>query len=99
MNKSLLFGGIFATAGWAAVVFAGLSCGSRDRSDFDVDPSAPEPPPQGTLVGDAGPPPILDTDKVECAEETKQIYVLGTDKGLYRFYPDQLKFTRVGTLG
>ena len=38
------------------------------------------------------PPP----DNVECAEETKQIYVLATDRVLYRFYPDKLQFVRVG---
>lgn len=35
---------------------------------------------------------------VECAEETKQVYVLATDKALYRFDPPKLTFTRVGTL-
>lgn len=34
----------------------------------------------------------------ECAEETQQIYVVATDKSLYRFYPLQLTFVRVGTL-
>jgi hypothetical protein len=38
------------------------------------------------------PPP----DDVECAETTKQIYVLATDRALYRFYPDKLQFVRVG---
>jgi len=35
---------------------------------------------------------------VECSDETKQIYVLGSDKALYRFYPDTLKFLRIGTV-
>jgi hypothetical protein len=41
-----------------------------------------------------GPTPI--PDDVECAETTKQIYVLATDRALYRFYPDKLDFVRVG---
>jgi hypothetical protein len=36
---------------------------------------------------------------VECADATKQIFVLGTDKTLYRFYPDLLKFERIGEIG
>lgn len=35
-------------------------------------------------------------DDVECADTTKQIYVLATDKALYRFYPDKVQFVRVG---
>ena len=35
-------------------------------------------------------------DDVECAETTKQIYVLATDKALYRFYPEKVQFVRVG---
>lgn len=38
----------------------------------------------------------LPPDDVECAETTKQIYVLATDRALYRFYPETLKFVRVG---
>ena len=38
----------------------------------------------------------LPPDHVECAETTKQIYVLATDRALYRFYPDKLQFVRVG---
>ncbi|MBX3188912.1 MAG: hypothetical protein KF819_17970 [Labilithrix sp.] len=48
------------------------------------------------VFADGGAKPIED---VECAEDTKQIYVLGTDKALYRFYPDQLKFVRIGIIG
>ncbi|MBX3186534.1 MAG: hypothetical protein KF819_05950 [Labilithrix sp.] len=57
--------------------------------------------------GDAGPAPSaeagafeietpLPDDRVECAEGNKQIYVLGTDRALYRFYPDKLSFDRIG---
>ena len=38
----------------------------------------------------------LPDDSKECAETTKQIYVLATDLALYRFYPDKLSFVRVG---
>ena len=41
------------------------------------------------------PPP----DLAECTQETKQIYVVATDKTMYRFYPDTLTFVRIGTLG
>ena len=41
-------------------------------------------------------PPPLPDNTVECAETTKQIYVLATDKVLYRFNPDKLEFVRVG---
>jgi hypothetical protein len=67
-----------------------------------VDLDAGPPPPDATPGDETGgfqnnndlyvPPP----DDVVCAETTKQIYVLATDKALYRFYPDTLKFVRVG---
>jgi hypothetical protein len=38
----------------------------------------------------------LPNDDGECAETTKQIYVLATDRALYRFYPETLKFVHVG---
>lgn len=77
----------------------GLHCAQADESSrFEVDASAPAPD-----EGDAGQGAFAEAstpfpDSVECAEETKQIYVLGTDKALYRFYPDTLKFLRVGTV-
>ena len=40
----------------------------------------------------------LPEDAADCAQETKQIYVVATDKVLYRFYPETLKFVRVGPL-
>jgi hypothetical protein len=59
-----------------------------------------------SLLPEAGPPPEagagfapeapLPPDDTECAETNKQIYVLATDLGLYRFYPDALSFVRVG---
>jgi hypothetical protein len=66
-------------------------------------PSADEldAPPDAALPGDdeAGGfnnvTPLPSNDK-ECAETTKQIFVLATDKALYRFHPDKLLFVRVG---
>ena len=84
---------VFALAGLVP------SCAQDDtKSGFVETPSEPDaaPPSTGTTFGDAG--ASIDPD-VECAEETEQIYVVATDKGLYRFYPEDLKFVRVGTLG
>jgi len=75
-----------------------VSCarGEERVSSFDDDASPPgddaAAPETGTFA-ETGPNPLEPT---ECAEETKQIYVLGTDKTLYRFYPDTLKFVRIG---
>jgi hypothetical protein len=41
---------------------------------------------------------IQTIDRPECAESTQQVYVVATDKVLYRFYPQKLEFVRVGTL-
>jgi hypothetical protein len=54
-------------------------------------PIAPPPAAGGAFTPEAPIP-----EDVECAETTKQIYVLATDRGLYRFYPDTLAFVRVG---
>lgn len=35
----------------------------------------------------------------DCEEGVKQIFVLGADKGLYRFYPDELRFEHLGVVG
>jgi hypothetical protein len=35
----------------------------------------------------------------ECSDETSQIYVLASNKGLYRFYPATATFAHVGQLG
>lgn len=63
------------------------------------DPDAGEAPleagPAPGAFGDAG---LAPPDTVECSEDTKQIYVVATDKALYRFYPDTLKFVRIGTI-
>lgn len=55
---------------------------------------ATAPPPTG--FADAGKPVL--PPNVECAEETKQVYVIATDRGLYRFNPEKLEFVRVGTV-
>ena len=69
-------------------------------SGFIENSAAPDatPPPNGTFseAGAGDPDPTILQD---CAEETQQIYVLATDKSLYRFYPAKLEFVRVGTLG
>lgn len=80
-----------------ALLFA---CADEGRNSGFVEPppDAGPPPPNGTFseAGAAEPDPTILED---CAEETKQIYVLATDKSLYRFNPETLKFVRVGTLG
>jgi hypothetical protein len=68
-----------------------------DSASIDLDAGAPPP---DASPGDEGGAfdnvSTLPPDDVECAETTKQIYVLATDKALYRFYPDKLQFVRVG---
>lgn len=85
------------------VAALGVAAGCAKALAEDTATLPPSPP----VVEDAGPPPsgFADAGKkplpppdVECAEETKQIYVVATDRGLYRFDPDKLTFTRVGTL-
>ncbi|HSO36229.1 MAG TPA: hypothetical protein VLT33_27065 [Labilithrix sp.] len=85
--------------GVAASVVPLLHCAKADgTSGFGDDGGAPEggaDPEAGSFIDDTSPPlPPF----VECADETKQIYVLGSDKVLYRFYPDTLKFLRIGTV-
>lgn len=70
--------------------------GERTFDDPPADAAAPPAAPSPGTFSDAGTGPSDLTG--ECAEETKQIYVLGTDKSLYRFYPDKLEFVRIGTV-
>ena len=75
-----------------------VSCArGEDRASAFDDDAAPTPDdaaaPETSTFAETGPNPL---EPAECAEETKQIYVLGTDKTLYRFYPDTLKFVRIG---
>ncbi len=75
-----------------------LHCASANGTgpvDLDAGPPLlPEAAPDeaGAFNGMTAPIP----DDVECAETTKQIYVLATDKALYRFYPEKVQFLRVG---
>ena len=63
-------------------------------SDLDAGPP-PDAAPEAAL-GDFNGDTPLPSDDTECAETNKQIYVVATDLGLYRFYPDELSFVRVG---
>ena len=86
---------------WSAVPLAMsvallASCAGDERKSGFIDPEPDAAPSTGETFGDAGAP--LDPD-AECAEETTQIYVVATDKGFYRFYPAELEFKRIGTLG
>ena len=78
-----------------------LSCANGDLSANALDPDPPPPPdagPESGIFAEAGfEPPGL--EEVECSQETKQIYVVATDKVLYRFYPETLTFTRIGPIG
>ena len=85
----------------AACLAPTLHCAQADESTRFVDEAGPTEPspeagaPPGVFEEASAPNPL----NVECSEETKQIYVLGTDKTLYRFYPDVLKFVRIGVIG
>lgn len=85
----------------SSLLLAVVACASEGNvSGFTENSAAPDaaPPPNGTFSeGGAGEPDL--TILEDCAEETQQIYVLATDKSLYRFYPAKLEFVRVGTLG
>ena len=89
-----------ATALLVGLGLSGLAvaCAHNAPSGFaDPDGGVGVAPPKGTFA-DSG-SSIVQEDGPECAAETQQIYVIGTDKGFYRFYPADLKFVRVGTLG
>jgi len=85
----------------ASFVAPSLSCAKADTSttfeSAPVDP-APDAGTEAGSFGEAG-AVTLPPDALECTQETKQIYVVATDKVLYRFYPDTLAFVRIGTLG
>src|SRR5205085_9895749 len=90
--SSIVVGSI--ALGLAACANTGNNSGFTENSG---EPDAGPPPPNGSFAdASANPDPAILQD---CSEDTKQIYVLATDKSLYRFYPETLKFTRVGTLG
>lgn len=92
-----------STACWLSLLCASgvvplLHCANASGvSSADLD--AGDAPPDAAPADEAGAfrneTPLPPND-VECAETTKQIYVLATDRALYRFYPDKLSFVRVG---
>jgi hypothetical protein len=73
-----------------------LSCAQGKPTEEAALDGGAEPPDAGPGFVEAGKP--SPTAPVECAEATKQIFVLGTDKTLYRFEPDALKFIRIGQI-
>jgi hypothetical protein len=94
---------LILAAGAASLVFVTASCAKSDESTtFPADPvdallEAGAAAETGSFA-EAG-ATELPPDLVECSQDTKQIYVVATDKVLYRFYPDTLTFVRIGTLG
>lgn len=94
-----------SSAWWLALVGALgvlplLHCAQADgTSNVDPDAGAGDASPETAPADEGGGAFNVVTpipDDVECAETTKQIYVLATDRALYRFYPDKLQFVRVG---
>ncbi|MBX3216016.1 MAG: hypothetical protein KF850_28510 [Labilithrix sp.] len=86
--------GLFGTLALAAALASCARGEERPRAVLEEE-TADAAPPTGTF-DDASAPLV---EAPECAEETAQIYVVATDKGFYRFNPQDLKFVRVGTLG
>lgn len=89
----------FVVSTLAALALAStVHCAKSGGSAFEEDEAGALPGEAGAEAGafaDANPKPL----DIECAEETKQIFVLGTDKALYRFDPDKLTFVRIGAVG
>ena len=87
----------------ATIVALALSCAKADETTtFPAEPIATSP--EAGAGAESGSfaeasAVTLPADAKECTQETKQIYVVATDKTLYRFYPDTLVFTRIGVLG
>ena len=87
----------------ASIVALALSCAKADESTtfpaeaIDTSPEAGAGAESGSFAEASA--VTLPEDAKECTQETKQIYVVATDKTLYRFYPDTLVFTRIGVLG
>ena len=84
-----------------AALSVGFGCAAGNPSTFDDADAAPPEPEGGrrstTTFAEAGTYKPHDP-RAECAQDTKQIYVVATDKTLYRFYPDMLKFVRIGAV-
>lgn len=87
----------------ATIVALALSCAKADETTtfpaepIDTSPEAGAGAESGSFAEASA--VTLPEDALECTQETKQIYVVATDKTLYRFYPDTLVFTRIGVLG
>lgn len=101
MKRSLL--PLFAALAAAAAVATAIGCASEvadDNSaplpDAGTDAAPEDAAPALGFQTDAAPPPP--PPYAECAEEVQQIFVVATDKALYRFYPDKLQFVRIGQL-
>lgn len=96
-QRLLLLG---ALAG-AVALGPALGCAKGDPpatfDDSAVDPTADAGSEAGPMFAETSTAAI--EQQPECTQETKQIYVVATDKVLYRFYPDTLTFVRIGTLG
>ena len=91
----------FALAMLASLSFACAAASSPETS------GAPPGTPgtsgdQGTGLGSGGGGgggvTLEDGSGADCADENKQIYVVTQEKGLYRFAPASLAFTKIGTL-
>ncbi|OJY22045.1 MAG: hypothetical protein BGO98_35065 [Myxococcales bacterium 68-20] len=71
----------------------------RARGFVESDDAGPPSEPTTSFEDKDGGAPLI-PEPPECADEAaQQIYVVATDKGFYRFYPEKLSFERVGTLG
>ncbi|MBX3206717.1 MAG: hypothetical protein KF764_16730 [Labilithrix sp.] len=81
--------------GLAAIAAGCANSGERASGFVEGEPDAATA--ASGQFEEGGAPP--GTEPVECAEATTQIYVVATDKGLYRFNPRDLSFKRIGTLG
>lgn len=82
-------------ASCAAPLLHCANANGTSSADADAGDASPDAAPGAEAGGFTSVTP-LPPDNVECAETTKQIYVLATDLALYRFYPENLKFVRVG---
>ena len=93
--RPFLFLGALAST-WAALAF-GCAEGQPPSAFVPIDDAGAEggTDPEAGAFAETG---SLVSPDTECAEETKQVYVLGTDKTLYRFAPDKLEFTRIGVV-
>jgi hypothetical protein len=84
-----------ALGGLVIVAASAVDCaGSEETPGFDPDASAAA---ETGSFGEAS-TGLLPPENGECVLQNQQVYVVATDKVLYRFYPETLKFERVGTI-